>query len=62
MFVIETKKDLKALLNEAEYRASKHFSKLQSIESIIRQSDANKELYAETIQKIKNELAICDHY
>ena len=53
---METKKELKEQLMESELRASRHFVKLRIIEKIIEDSDKNKELYAETVSKIKKEL------
>lgn len=58
---METKKELRNELMNAELRAVTHFRKLQNIERIIREADENKELYAMTVLKIKNELAMCDH-
>ena len=53
---METKKELREQLTESELRASRHFVKLRIIEKIIEDSDKNKELYAETVSKIKKEL------
>lgn len=57
---METKRELRAQLVESELRASRHFIKLRIIEKIIEDSDKNKELYAETVRKIKKELADCE--
>lgn len=57
---METKRKLRQQLMESELRASKHFVKLRKIEKIIENSDRTKELYAETIYKIKKELADCE--
>lgn len=54
---METKRELRAQLMESELRASRDFIKLRIIEKIIEDSDKNKELYAETVRKIKRELA-----
>ncbi len=54
---METKRELRQQLMESELRASRHFIKLRNIEEIIENSDRTKELYAETIHKIKKELA-----
>jgi hypothetical protein len=58
---METKKQLREELMNAELRAVTHFRKLQNVERIIREADNKKELYAITMMKIKNELAMCDH-
>lgn len=54
----ESKKDLRAELNEAEFRAGRHFAKLQKIERIIRQADKEHEMAILTLQAIKKELAM----
>lgn len=58
---METKKKLKEELMNAELRAVTHFRKLQNIERIVRESETSKELYADTVRKIKNELAMREH-
>lgn len=50
---IETKKDLKEQLEEAETRAVTHFTKVNKIENILKHSDATKENYFITLDKIK---------
>ena len=50
---IETKKDLKEKLEEAETRAVIHFSKVNKIENILKYSDETKENYFITLNKIK---------
>ena len=50
---IETKKDLKEQLEEAETRAVTHFTKVNKIENILKKSDATKENYFITLNKIK---------
>lgn len=50
---IETKKDLKNQLEEAETRAVTHFTKLIKIENILKSSDVTKENYFVTLDKIK---------
>ncbi len=50
---IETKKDLKKQLEEAETRAVTHFTKLSKIENILKSSDVTKENYYVTLEKIK---------
>ena len=50
---IETKKDLKEQLEEAETRAVIHFSKVNKIENILKHSDETKENYFITLNKIK---------
>ncbi len=54
---METKRELREELENAELRAVTHYRKLFKIENIIRESDKNKELYAFTIDKIKRVLA-----
>jgi len=53
---MQTKRELKAELMNAELRAVTHFRKLQAIERIILEADKNKEMYAETVHKIKRAL------
>lgn len=50
---IETKKDLRNQLEEAETRAVTHFSKVNRIENILKYSEATKENYFITLDKIK---------
>ena len=50
---IETKKDLKEQLEEAETRAVTHFTKVNKIENILKHSDETKENYFITLNKIK---------
>lgn len=57
----ESKKDLRALLNEAEFRAGRNFEKLMRIENIIRKADENNEMAIFTLQDIKRELAMLEH-
>ena len=59
---METKRELREQLMESELRACKHFNKIRNIERIIENSDRTKELYAETIYKIKKELADCESH
>lgn len=56
-----SKKDLKTLLNEAEFRAGRHFEKLMKIENIIKEADEKHEMAILTLKEIKKELAMCDH-
>ena len=51
--MFETKKDLRNQLEEAETRAVIHFTKLNKIENILKQSEITKENYFETLDKIK---------
>ena len=51
--IFETKKDLRNQLEEAETRAVIHFTKLNKIENILKQSEMTKENYFETLDKIK---------
>lgn len=53
----ESKKDLKALLSEAEFRAGRHFEKLMKIENIIRKADEKHEMAIFTLKDIKRVLA-----
>ena len=50
---IETKKDLRNQLEEAETRAVTHFSKVNKIENILKTADITKENYSVTLNKIK---------
>lgn len=50
---IETKKDLKEQLEEAETRAVTHFNKVNEIELILLHADNTKENYFITLDKIK---------
>ena len=50
---IETKKDLRNQLEEAERRAAIHFTKVNRIENILIKSDETKENYFITLNKIK---------
>ena len=50
---IETKKDLKEQLEEAETRAVTHFSKVNRIENNLKNSEETKENYFITLDKIK---------
>lgn len=50
---IETKKDLRNQLEEAERRAAIHFTKVNRIENILKKSDETKENYFITLNKIK---------
>lgn len=59
---METKRELRKQLEEAELRAFRHFFKIRNIEKIIENSDRTKELYVETIYKIKKELADCESH
>lgn len=54
---METKKDLRALLNDAEFRAGRHFEKLMRIENIIRKAEENHEMAIFTLKDIKKELS-----
>lgn len=49
----ETKKELRAELENAEQRAVTHFRKLNQIESIIRIEQANKTPSVHIVEKIK---------
>ena len=49
----ETKKELRAELENAEQRAVTHFRKLNQIEMILKNADKNHEMYYETLYKIK---------
>jgi hypothetical protein len=51
--IFETKKSLREQLEEAETRAVIHFTKLNKIENILKQSEITKENYFETLDKIK---------
>ena len=51
--LIETKKKLKEDLINAELRAVTHFRKLNQIENIMRRAEVSKEMYYDTLQKIK---------
>ena len=51
--MIETKKQLRQEAENAEIRAVTHFQKLNKIEQILKQADFKKEMYYETVQKIK---------
>ena len=51
--MFETKRKLKQDLDNAELRALTHFRKLYKIENIIKMADLNKEMYCQTIEKIK---------
>lgn len=50
---IETKKDLRNQLEEAETRAVTHFNKVNKIENILKKSEETKEKYFITLNKIK---------
>ena len=50
---IETKKDLRNQLVEAETRAAIHFNKVNKIENILKNSEKTKENYFITLNKIK---------
>ena len=50
---IETKKDLRNQLEEAETRAVTHFNKVNKIENILKKSEETKEDYFITLNKIK---------
>lgn len=50
---IETKKDLRNQIVEAETRAVTHFNKVRKIENILRTADITKENYFITLNKIK---------
>ena len=50
---IETKKDLRNQLEEAELRAVTHFNKVNKIENILKTADITKENYFITLNKIK---------
>lgn len=50
---IETKKDLRNQLVEAETRAVTHFNKVSKIEGILKTADITKENYFITLNKIK---------
>ena len=50
---IETKKDLRNQLVEAETRAITHFNKVSKIENILKTADITKENYFITLNKIK---------
>ena len=50
---METKKKLKEDLMNAELRAVTHFRKLNQIENIMRRAEISKEMYYDTLQKIK---------
>lgn len=54
----ESKKDLRTLLNEAEFRAGRHFDKLMEIENIIRKADERHEMAIFTLQDIKKVLSM----
>ena len=60
--VAKPKRELRKQLEEAELRAFRHFFKIRNIEKIIENSDRTKELYVETIYKIKKELADCESH
>ena len=49
----ETKKELRAELENAEMRAVTHFRKVNQIEMILKNADKNHEMYYETLYKIK---------
>ena len=49
----ETKKQLREEAVNAEERAVLHFNKVNKIEQILKEADFNKEMYYETVQKIK---------
>ena len=49
----ETKKELRAELENAEDRAVTHFRKVNQIEMILKNADKNHEMYYETLYKIK---------
>lgn len=50
---IETKKDLRNQLEEAETRAVTHFNKVNKIENILKKAEKTKENYFITLNKIK---------
>lgn len=51
--LIETKKQLRQEAENAELRASTYFQKLNKIEQILKQAEYKKEMYYDTVQKIK---------
>lgn len=51
--MIETKKQLRQEAENAELRAVTHFQKLNKIEQILKQAEYKKEMYYDTVQKIK---------
>lgn len=51
--LIETKKQLRQEAENAELRAVTHFQKLNKIEQILKQAEYKKEMYYDTVQKIK---------
>lgn len=51
--LIETKKQLRKEAENAELRAVTHFQKLNKIEQILKQAEYKKEMYYDTVQKIK---------
>lgn len=53
-----SKKDLKTMLNEAEFRSGRHFEKLMKIEEIIRKADERHEMAIFTIKDIKKVLSM----
>lgn len=56
--MIETKRELRTELKEAEWRAKRHFEKLQEIEKIIKVADEKHEMAIFTLKDIKNALAM----
>ena len=50
---IETKKDLRNQLEEAETRAVTHFNKVNKIGNILKKAEKTKENYFITLNKIK---------
>lgn len=52
-----SKKDLKTMLNEAEFRAGRHFEKLMKIEEILKEADKKHEVAIFTLKDIKKVLA-----
>lgn len=50
---METKKQLREEAENAELRAVTHFQKLNKIEQILNNADKTREIYYETVQKIK---------
>ena len=50
---METKKQLREGLENAELRAVTHFRKLNEIENILKRADSTHEMYYETVDKIK---------
>lgn len=49
----ETKKELRAELENAEQRGVTHFNKVNKIENILKNADKTHEMYYVTLDKIK---------